>query len=70
MFGTKVGHPDRGEPGSTPRMVMVVSFNKQCEASSYAKSAYLFNCRIKESCVSGSETLAVFPSSADTEQKK
>lgn len=42
------------EPGSTLHTVMLVSSNKPCEASSYAKSAYLSTLRIKtESCVSG-----------------
>lgn len=55
MFSSKWVILSRGgdtEPGSTPHMVMVVSSNKPCEASSCAKSAYLSTPALGGSCVS------------------
>lgn len=54
------------EPGSTPHTVMLVSSNKPCEASSYAKSAYLSTPRIKRGvvclrCNNGRTVNASFP---------
>lgn len=51
MFGSKwviLTGEVTTEPGSVPHMVMVVSSNKPCEASTYAKSAYLSTATLGE----------------------
>lgn len=82
MFGLKwviVTREVTIEPGSTSHMVMLVSSNKACEASSYAKSAYLSTPALRGSRVSQVLRLAIIdariilvtfsPFYADREQK-
>lgn len=62
MFGLKwviLTRELTNEIGRTLHMVMLVSFDKPCEASSYAKSAYLSTPSLRGSCMSQVLTLAI-----------